>query len=355
MHRYRGIAQHRLRPGGCHRKVPAVGQRVADVPERAFNVVVLDFEVADGRLVVGTPVDQVAAAVDQALFVEAHEGFAHGARELLVEREVFARPVHRGAEPSQLFVDVVADLVLPLPEALFEALATKVVARQPFLGQFTLNHVLGGDGGVIGARHPQRGPAVHALPANHQVLVGDEEDVAVVQLAGDVGRWDGDGEGPTFGVVGWLEGAGLVPGVVEPGFDRGRIVGAGHGVENGRGRLGLHRGVGYDGAAGRGRTLIVPLTATSDLRRSVGVKGGTVSRQPVPRGDGLARDGLGGFLAGSQASDAWDDRAEGGAGGGVGGPGGARGAGWRVPLAWDRGPAEGPGEGAGAPGVLEGC
>ena len=31
-------------------------------------------------------------------------------------------------------------------------------------------------------------------------------------------------------------------------------------------------------------------------RRGVGVKGGTVSRQPVPSGDGLARDGLGGFF-----------------------------------------------------------
>ena len=39
------------------------------------------FEIGDGRLAARAPVDHVLAAIDQALFVEADERLAHGARQ----------------------------------------------------------------------------------------------------------------------------------------------------------------------------------------------------------------------------------------------------------------------------------
>jgi hypothetical protein len=65
-------------------------------------VVVGDFEVADGGLAAGTPVDDVGAAIDEALLVEADEGFADGDGEAVVHGEVLARPVDGGAEALHL-------------------------------------------------------------------------------------------------------------------------------------------------------------------------------------------------------------------------------------------------------------
>jgi hypothetical protein len=57
---------------------------------------------------------------------------------------------------------------------------------------------LGGDAGMVGAGHPERGLALHPGAANHQIFQGDKHDVAHVQFAGDVGRRNGDGK--RFGV-----------------------------------------------------------------------------------------------------------------------------------------------------------
>jgi hypothetical protein len=44
----------------------------------ALLLLVDDFEVADGGLAARAPVDDVGAAIDEALLVEADEGFADG-------------------------------------------------------------------------------------------------------------------------------------------------------------------------------------------------------------------------------------------------------------------------------------
>ena len=68
------------------------------------------------------------------------------------------------------------------------------LAAGAFLAQHALHLQLGGDAGVVAAGHPQRGPPLHAVVADHQVLHGHEDGVAQVQLAGHVGRRHGDDE-----------------------------------------------------------------------------------------------------------------------------------------------------------------
>ncbi len=82
---------------------------------------------------------------------------------------------------------------LPLPDPLDELLAAEVVPVCALLGQLALDHVLGGDAGVVGAGHPERVVALHALPADEDVLERVVQRVAHVQDAGDVGRRDDDG------------------------------------------------------------------------------------------------------------------------------------------------------------------
>ncbi|MNN26403.1 hypothetical protein D3C81_1399080 [compost metagenome] len=143
----------------------------------------------------GVPVDQALAAVDQAVLVQAHEGFLDRLGEALVHGEALARPVHRGAEAADLPGDGAAGLFLPLPDLLEELLAAEVVARQVLRGQLALHHHLGGDAGVVGARLPQGVAALHAAEADQRVHDRVVEAVAHVQAAGDVRRRQGDGVG----------------------------------------------------------------------------------------------------------------------------------------------------------------
>ena len=202
-----GIAQHGLRAGGGDDDV-AVRAGIADVPEVGILLHILHFRVGKGGLAGGAPVDDARAAVDEALFVEAHEGLAHGAAEALVHGEALARPVAGDAQFAQLADDAAAVFLLPRPGALEELFAADVLLGDA-LGLEGLDHLdLGGDGGVVRARHPEGRVALHAVVADEYILRHLIQRVAHVELAGDVRRRHDDGEGLLFRVDDRLEGPG---------------------------------------------------------------------------------------------------------------------------------------------------
>ena len=189
------VAEHGLRArggddDGFARKAD---DGIADLPELALGILVHHFEVAQRGEAARTPVDDVGAAIDQSLFPEAHEGFAHGARELLVHGEELARPVDGVAKTLHLLEDVSAVLLLPLPDAFEEGLAADVLAFLALAGQLALHHHLGGNAGVIGSGEPHGILAQHALPAGEDVHFGVVEHVSHVQAASDVGRRQQEG------------------------------------------------------------------------------------------------------------------------------------------------------------------
>src|SRR5262249_56115363 len=118
-----------------------------------------------------------------------------GAGEALVHREAVARPVEREAHRLQLLDDAAPVLLLPGPGAADELLAAEVVARL-LLGarDVLLDDDLRRDAGVIRARKPHRVVALHAAPADQDVLDGRAERVAHVQRAGHVRRRNYDGK-----------------------------------------------------------------------------------------------------------------------------------------------------------------
>src|SRR5947209_7388774 len=67
-------------------------------------------------------------------------------------------------------------------------------------GQQALDDGLGGDAGVIFARHPQGIIALHAMVANQDVFDGSGDSMPKVQRAGDVGRWHTDGKGLSLSI-----------------------------------------------------------------------------------------------------------------------------------------------------------
>ncbi len=189
------VAQHGLGPRGGHREAAGtIRERVGDVPERAVLLFAFHFQVGHGGLQHRVPVHEALAAVDQALLIKAHEGVGDDLRELVVHGEVFAAPVHAVAQAAHLRGDGVAALFLPFPDLAGEGLAAQVVAAHALFLQLALHHDLRGDAGVVGARHPQRVVAPHAVVARQAVHDGLVERMAHVQRAGHVGRRQLDGE-----------------------------------------------------------------------------------------------------------------------------------------------------------------
>ena len=125
----------------------------------------------------------------------------HGSGAHRVEREARATPVAARAEFAELAEDALLVLILPLPDAFHQFLAAEVVACLAFLlADAPFHHGLGGDAGVVGAGDPQGVEALHAAPADEEILQRVVESVAEVQGAGDVGRRDDDGERFAVGV-----------------------------------------------------------------------------------------------------------------------------------------------------------
>ena len=220
------IAHHRLRTGGGDDDIAAaVGERVADIPEVARLVDILDLRVGERRQAVRAPVDDAAALVDQALVIQLAECLADGTGAALVHGEAAAVPVAGRAHLFLLLDDAVAVLLLPGPDALQELLAAQVIAGHALLGaQFLLHLDLGGNAGVVRAGEPQGIVALHALEAGQDVLQRTVQCVAHVELAGDIGGRHDDGKRLLIGVGLRLEAAAVHPHLVDAGFHVPRII-----------------------------------------------------------------------------------------------------------------------------------
>ena len=216
------VAEHGLGArGGDDDVVLAVdrlGQRVAQVPQMALLVLVLGLVVRDGGGAVGAPVDDALAAVDQTVVVPVAEDLAHGLRVVLVHGKALVIEVNGAAHTLDLLDDDAAVLVGPIPASVDKLVATDLQAANALALEFLVDLGLRSDTGVIGAQHPARGLAAHAGHADDGVLDGVVGGVAHVELAGHVGRRNGDGA-----VAHAL--AALVVAAVEPLLQDRRLVG----------------------------------------------------------------------------------------------------------------------------------
>ena len=212
VHRHGGVAQHGLGPGGGHHHVAAaVRQGIAQVPELALALFVLHFQVAESGLQGRVPLDHAGTAEDAAGLVALDEDVAHGLVEGRIQGEAVAGPVHGAAQPLQLMLDGALVLVLPVPDALLEGVPAQLVPVRALGLQLPLHHHLGGDAGVIRARHPQGVEALGSLEAGKHIVEGVHQGVTHVQVARDVGGRDHDGPGLLAAVRGRLESLRLFP------------------------------------------------------------------------------------------------------------------------------------------------
>ena len=173
--------------------VDRLGQRVAQVPKVALLVLVLGLVVRDGGGAVGAPVDDALAAVDQTVVVPVAEDLAHGLRVVLVHGKALVIEVDGAAHALDLLDDDAAVLVGPIPASVDKLVAADLQAADALTLELLVDLSLRGDTGVVGTQHPARGLAAHAGHADDGVLDGVVGGVAHVELAGHVGRRNGDG------------------------------------------------------------------------------------------------------------------------------------------------------------------
>jgi hypothetical protein len=229
MHRHTGVAQHRLGAGRGHgHGAVAVGERVADVDEFPVDVLVFHFDVGQGGVAPGTPVDDPVRPVDEPLVVEPDEHDPDSPGAAVVHRETLTAPVTRRAHLPHLLGDAAALLRLPLPHPLDERLAADLVAIEALFGELPFDDVLRGDPGVVGAGEPEGGVPLHALAADRGVDQRVLEGVAHVQRAGHVGRRNHDAERLAALVDLGPEGSRLFPERVPASLDGLGVVGLRH-------------------------------------------------------------------------------------------------------------------------------
>ena len=198
--------------------VDRLGQRVAQVPQVTLLVLVLGLVVRDSGGAVGAPVDDALAAVDQAVVVPVAKDLAHGLRVILVHGEALVIEVDGAAHTLDLLDNDAAVLVGPVPAGVDKLVAADLQAADALALEFLVDLGLRGDTGVVGTQHPARGLAAHAGHTDDGVLDGVVGGVAHVELAGHVGRRNGDGA-----VAHAL--AALVVAAVEPLLQNRRLVG----------------------------------------------------------------------------------------------------------------------------------
>ena len=226
VYRHAGVAHHSFRPGGGHHDIAAaVGQRVADMPQVAGLVGILHLGIGQRRQTVGTPVDDAASLVDEALFIHLAECLAHSLRAALIHRKAASRPVAAHAELFLLLDDAVSVFFFPRPDALEELLAAEIVPGLAFIdAELFFDLDLRGDARVVCSGEPERAVALHALVAGQDVLQRRVQRVPHVQLPRDVGRRHDDRVGLFVGVGSRLEAVVFHPHLVDRAFDLLRLI-----------------------------------------------------------------------------------------------------------------------------------
>lgn len=101
--------------------------------------------------------------------------------------------VDRAAHTLDLLDDDAAVLVGPIPASVDKLIAADLQATDALALELLVDLGLRGDTSVVGAEHPARGLAAHAGHADDSVLDGVVGGVTHVELAGYIGRRNGDG------------------------------------------------------------------------------------------------------------------------------------------------------------------
>ncbi len=194
------------------------GELIGDFPKVTGLILVFNFDVGEGGLVVGTEIDEFFAAINHAVVPHLFKGFVDAGDDVFVKSKSQVRPGAGGTEGADLEFHVAALLFDKVPDAGIEFITGVFEASMTFFfeGAFIDDPSL--EAGMVGARDVPSGFAAEAVVASQGILEGDGEAMADVKIAVGVGGRHDDGitiVSVAFGAVddrGFrLEGAGSLP------------------------------------------------------------------------------------------------------------------------------------------------
>ena len=200
MNRNTGIAEHgfRTRGGNSDKLTVTAFDRVFEVPVMAFDFFLNNFKIGNRRQKLRIPVHQTLVTVNQVLFVQSHEHFAHSRRKAFVHGETFTLPIRRRAKAAQLIGDGATRLFFPFPDFFDELFTAKIMARDVLFAKLAFNNHLGCDARMVRAGLPQGILTVHTVIPHKNVLKRKGQRMPHMEATGHVGRRHHDDIGIGF-------------------------------------------------------------------------------------------------------------------------------------------------------------
>lgn len=160
---------------------------VGDVPEMAGFVLMLDFDVGEGGLMVGAEIDELLAAIDHAIIPHLLESLIDTRDDVLIKSESEIIPSTRGTKSAELEFHIAALLFDKVPNASVEFIAGIFKAGVAFLlkGAFVDDPSL--EAGVVGTGDIPSAFTTKTIIASEGIFEGDGETVTDVKIAVGVG------------------------------------------------------------------------------------------------------------------------------------------------------------------------
>ena len=195
---HRRVAHDGFRSRGSHHGVASAfvrlavftGHHIFQIVQLAMFFFVNHFLVREGCQGFRIPVHHAHATVNQSFVVQVAEHLDDAFAPLLVHGESRAVPVATGPQFTQLFQDDTTVFVRPFPGIFQELFAGEVSLLDALFRQTVYHLGFGGDGSMVGTRHPTSVLAVHTGAAYEDVLNGFVEHMPHVEHARHVGGRD---------------------------------------------------------------------------------------------------------------------------------------------------------------------
>lgn len=203
---------------------------IGDVPEVAGLVLMFDFDVGEGGLVVRTEINQLLATVNHAVVPHFLESFVDARDNVFIKSESEIIPSTRGTKSTKLELHIAALLLDEVPNAGIELVTRVFKAGVAFFFEGAFIDDPSFEAGVIGTRDIPSIFATETVVTSKRIFEGDGEAVTDVEIAVGVGGWHDDGITIiSIGLVGindlwWVKSAGMFPFGVDLGLESARFV-----------------------------------------------------------------------------------------------------------------------------------
>ena len=167
-----------------------IGYHIFQIVQLAVFFLVNHLFVREGCQGFRIPVHHAHATVNQSFVVQVAEYLDDAFAPFLIHGEGRAVPIATGSQFTQLFQDNATVFVRPFPGIFQELFAGEVSLLDALFRQTVYHLGFGGDGSMVGTRHPTSVLTIHTGAAHEDVLNGFVEHVPHVEHPRHVGGRD---------------------------------------------------------------------------------------------------------------------------------------------------------------------